>query len=116
MIQLLTPAALTAGLASGDTDQILHAAEGISAYGWLLVALPMLGAAVLLLGGRRTNSWGPPSSQIMMQLICLPEGAIGAAIAGLAPARSRSKSAKPSPRAPPIPSWRKSRRGIPAQL
>ena len=59
MIQLLTPAALTAGLASGDTDQILHAAEGISAYGWLLVALPMLGAAVLLLGGRRTNSWGP---------------------------------------------------------
>ena len=26
---------------------------------WLLVALPLLGAAVLLLGGRRTNSWGP---------------------------------------------------------
>ncbi|MEI7630559.1 MAG: NADH-quinone oxidoreductase subunit L [Actinomycetes bacterium] len=26
---------------------------------WLLIALPLFGAAVLLLGGRRTNSWGP---------------------------------------------------------
>ncbi|MBW3647001.1 MAG: NADH-quinone oxidoreductase subunit L, partial [Actinobacteria bacterium] len=26
---------------------------------WLLIALPLLGAAILLLGGRRTNSWGP---------------------------------------------------------
>ncbi|MDP3714396.1 MAG: NADH-quinone oxidoreductase subunit L [Mycobacteriales bacterium] len=26
---------------------------------WLLIALPLLGAAVLLLGGRRTDSWGP---------------------------------------------------------
>jgi NADH-quinone oxidoreductase subunit L len=26
---------------------------------WLLVALPLIGAAVLLLGGKRTNSWGP---------------------------------------------------------
>ncbi|WP_184080888.1 NADH-quinone oxidoreductase subunit L [Nocardiopsis mwathae] len=25
---------------------------------WLLIALPLLGAAVLLLGGRRTNGWG----------------------------------------------------------
>ncbi len=25
---------------------------------WLLIALPLLGAAVLLLGGRRTNAWG----------------------------------------------------------
>ena len=25
---------------------------------WLLVALPLLSAAVLLLGGRRTNRWG----------------------------------------------------------
>ncbi|WP_417854001.1 proton-conducting transporter membrane subunit, partial [Actinoalloteichus caeruleus] len=27
-------------------------------YGWLLIALPLFGAAVLLLGGRRTNAWG----------------------------------------------------------
>jgi NADH-quinone oxidoreductase subunit L len=26
---------------------------------WLLIALPLLGAAILLLGGRRTDSWGP---------------------------------------------------------
>ncbi|MDA3021672.1 MAG: NADH-quinone oxidoreductase subunit L [Actinomycetota bacterium] len=26
---------------------------------WVLIALPLLGAGVLLLGGRRTNSWGP---------------------------------------------------------
>ena len=36
-----------------------HAASGITAYAWLLVALPMLGAAVLLLGGRATDKWGP---------------------------------------------------------
>ena len=35
-----------------------HAAEGTLGLTWLLVALPLLGAAVLLLGGRRTNGWG----------------------------------------------------------
>ncbi|MDO5502015.1 MAG: NADH-quinone oxidoreductase subunit L [Actinomycetia bacterium] len=29
------------------------------AYAWLLIGLPLLGAVVLLLGGRATNSWGP---------------------------------------------------------
>jgi NADH-quinone oxidoreductase subunit L len=33
-------------------------AEGIQALAWLLVALPLAGAAVLLLGGRRTDRWG----------------------------------------------------------
>ncbi|MEE6273887.1 NADH-quinone oxidoreductase subunit L [Georgenia sp. MJ206] len=33
-------------------------ATGIAAYAWLLVALPLAGAAVLLLGGRATNRWG----------------------------------------------------------
>ncbi|HEU5027452.1 MAG TPA: NADH-quinone oxidoreductase subunit L [Spirillospora sp.] len=33
-------------------------AEGIQAASWLLVALPLLGAAILLLGGRRTDRWG----------------------------------------------------------
>ncbi len=42
-----------------DPGTAVHAATGIAAYGWLLVALPLLGAAVLLLGGRRTDSWGP---------------------------------------------------------
>ncbi len=30
----------------------------MTAYAWLLVALPLAGAAVLLLGGKRTNAWG----------------------------------------------------------
>ena len=34
-------------------------AEGVFSLIWVLIALPLAGAAVLLLGGRRTNSWGP---------------------------------------------------------
>ena len=30
----------------------------MTAYAWLLIALPLAGAAVLLLGGKRTNAWG----------------------------------------------------------
>ena len=30
----------------------------MTANAWLLVALPLAGAAILLLGGKRTNSWG----------------------------------------------------------
>ncbi|QKG22731.1 NADH-quinone oxidoreductase subunit L [Actinomadura verrucosospora] len=33
-------------------------AEGIQAASWLLIALPLVGAAILLLGGRRTDKWG----------------------------------------------------------
>ena len=33
-------------------------ATGVLAWTWLLVALPLAGAAVLLLAGRRANSWG----------------------------------------------------------
>ena len=35
------------------------AASGPSALAWLLIALPLAGAAILLLGGQRTNSFGP---------------------------------------------------------
>lgn len=35
------------------------AASGMASLAWLLVALPLLGAAVLLLGGRRTDKVGP---------------------------------------------------------
>jgi hypothetical protein len=34
-------------------------AEGVFSLIWLLIALPLAGAIVLLFGGRRTNSWGP---------------------------------------------------------
>jgi NADH-quinone oxidoreductase subunit L len=33
-------------------------AEGIQSLAWLLIAFPLAGAAVLLLGGRRTDKWG----------------------------------------------------------
>src|ERR1700733_848322 len=39
------------------TLPVLHA-TGAQNAAWLLLALPLLGAAILLLGGRRTNSWG----------------------------------------------------------
>jgi NADH-quinone oxidoreductase subunit L len=35
------------------------AASGTLELLWLLIALPLFGAAVLLLGGRRTDEWGP---------------------------------------------------------
>jgi NADH-quinone oxidoreductase subunit L len=44
---LLSSAGLTAVPATGTFDLI-----------WLMIAFPLLGAAVLLLGGRRTNSYG----------------------------------------------------------
>ena len=34
-------------------------ATGVFSATWLLVLFPLIGAAVLLLGGRYTNKWGP---------------------------------------------------------
>lgn len=34
-------------------------AEGVFSLLWVLIALPAVGALILLLGGRRTNTWGP---------------------------------------------------------
>jgi NADH-quinone oxidoreductase subunit L len=36
----------------------LQPASGVFTLTWLVIALPLLGAAVLLLGGRRTDRWG----------------------------------------------------------
>src|SRR5947209_8191584 len=33
-------------------------ASGLLSASWLLIALPLAGAAVLLIGGRRTDRWG----------------------------------------------------------
>ncbi len=46
-----------AGVVTHDGEA--HAATGFTSYAWLLVALPLVGAAVLLLGGRRTDKLGP---------------------------------------------------------
>jgi NADH-quinone oxidoreductase subunit L len=45
-------------VAEGGRAGIEAAAGGIQTGAWLLVALPLFGAAVLLLGGRRTDGWG----------------------------------------------------------
>ena len=34
------------------------AAEGIYTWAWLMIALPALGAAILLLAGKATDAWG----------------------------------------------------------
>ncbi|WP_156757992.1 NADH-quinone oxidoreductase subunit L [Actinokineospora pegani] len=44
---------MTTTLAEGVVD-----ASGAASAAWLLLALPALGAAVLLIGGRRTDKWG----------------------------------------------------------
>ncbi|MFC6420598.1 NADH-quinone oxidoreductase subunit L [Ornithinimicrobium tianjinense] len=48
-------------LAEAGGASAVHASEasGIAAVGWLMIALPLVGAALLLLGGRATDSWGP---------------------------------------------------------
>jgi len=46
-------------VAEGTSRAAATAADGaIQTNAWLLVAMPLLGAAVLLLGGRRTDRWG----------------------------------------------------------
>src|SRR3954470_24932165 len=41
-----------------STAMTTETATGVLSLAWLLVGLPLLGAAVLLLGGRRTDKWG----------------------------------------------------------
>ncbi|GAA1253474.1 NADH-quinone oxidoreductase subunit L [Oryzihumus leptocrescens] len=47
-------------LATADhTAAVVQSATGVTSVAWLLIALPLFGAAALLLGGRRTNAFGP---------------------------------------------------------
>ena len=46
-------------LITADSGLTAVDASGATGIAWLLIALPMLGAAVLLLGGRRTDRFGP---------------------------------------------------------
>ena len=51
-----------AAFMSGDTTapvEVAHQATGVFSLLWLLVALPLASALLLLAGGRRTNTWGP---------------------------------------------------------
>ncbi len=55
----MQPISLTSALAAEGGAVAAHPASGAAALAWLLVALPLAGAAILLVGGRRTNSFGP---------------------------------------------------------
>jgi NADH-quinone oxidoreductase subunit L len=41
-----------------DVAPVAVAASGVFTWTWLLVALPLAGAAILLLAGKRSNAWG----------------------------------------------------------
>lgn len=41
-----------------EPAEIIPHSGGVIGASWLMIALPLLGAAILLLGGRRTNAWG----------------------------------------------------------
>jgi NADH-quinone oxidoreductase subunit L len=43
---------------ASEAPQLVDASGSLQSGAWLLVALPVLSAAVLLLGGRRTDKWG----------------------------------------------------------
>jgi NADH-quinone oxidoreductase subunit L len=46
-------------LLAAEGSQSVSAASGVFSLGWLLIALPLAGALVLLVGGRRTDRIGP---------------------------------------------------------
>lgn len=56
-MNFVTPAASV--LASSGEAAEPVAATGAASYAWLLVALPLAGAALLLIGGKATNKFGP---------------------------------------------------------
>jgi NADH-quinone oxidoreductase subunit L len=51
---------VTGSVAGAPSAAVMHtvAAVGVQRAAWLLLAFPIAGALVLLLGGKRTNSWG----------------------------------------------------------
>jgi NADH-quinone oxidoreductase subunit L len=49
---------VTSGLAAGAPAVTTLAAAGVQRAAWLLLVFPLIGAVVLLLGGKRTNRWG----------------------------------------------------------
>ena len=65
------------------------AASGVFSLMWLVVALPLLGALLLLVGGRRTDRWGPLVATILPLGSFLLAASMFAAMLGK-PAESRA--------------------------
>src|SRR5262249_21733390 len=55
--QVLRGTGVTSSLAAAHVASTLPAV-GVQRAAWLLLAFPLAGAAILLLGGKRTNRWG----------------------------------------------------------
>ncbi len=71
---MLTALSATAGEMTAVASPA--AATGVTSLGWLLVALPLLGTVLLLLGGRLTDSFGP----LLATLLSWGSFVVGAAI------------------------------------
>jgi NADH-quinone oxidoreductase subunit L len=65
-------------------------AVGVQRAAWLLVAFPLAGAAVLLLGGKRTNAWGHLLG-VAMPVAAFVYGVIAFAVMLSYPAASRAR-------------------------
>ncbi|QIX28115.1 NADH-quinone oxidoreductase subunit L [Nocardioides sp. JQ2195] len=55
-----SPNALLSSLAAETHIPVVDpgSADGVLSLAWLVIVLPLVGAAILLIGGRRTNAWG----------------------------------------------------------
>ncbi|GAB78058.1 NADH dehydrogenase subunit L [Austwickia chelonae] len=69
------PSAVDA-IAASSPSTGAAAATGTAEFGWLLVALPLLGAALLLVGGRATDKFGP----LLATVLSWSSFGVGAAI------------------------------------
>jgi NADH-quinone oxidoreductase subunit L len=56
---------LSAAHAVRLAGEVVHPASGVTSLAWLLVAVPLLGSAILLFGGRRTNKFGPMLATVL---------------------------------------------------
>lgn len=65
----LTSLVGSAGIEAGNIDPSVNlpvAATGVFSFMWLLLALPLLGASLLLILGKRADKWGPIFAVLMI--------------------------------------------------
>jgi NADH-quinone oxidoreductase subunit L len=83
---------VTGSVAGAPSAAVMHtvAAVGVQRAAWLLLAFPIAGALILLLGGKRTNSWGHVVG-VAMPLASFVYGVIAFAAMLSYPASQRSR-------------------------
>ncbi len=70
--------------------EIFQHSGGVIGVSWLMIALPLIGAAVLLLGGRRTDRWGHLLGVVMSLAAFAVAVATFVELLGLDPAKRRA--------------------------